>query len=51
MRRKKIYLPVILFFFAFSLSLSLQAEDEDKTFYGNFMFGYRMVDTTGADFK
>jgi len=51
MRRKKIYLPVILFFFAFSLSLSLQAEDNDKTFYGNLMFGYRIVDTSGADFK
>ena len=51
MRRKKIYLPFILFFFAFSLSLFLQAEDNDKTFYGNFMFGYRIVDTSGADFK
>lgn len=51
MRRKKIYSPFILFFFAFSLSLFLQAEDNDKTFYGNFMFGYRIVDTSGADFK
>ena len=51
MRRKKILLPVTLFIFVFSLTFSLHAEDKDKTFYGNFMFGYRMVDTSGADFK
>jgi len=53
MRRKKILLAVILSIFVFSVAFSLQAEDKDKTFYGNFMFGYRTVDTSGpgADFK
>lgn len=39
--------------FVFSVAFSLHAEDKDETFYGNFMFGYRMVDTSGrgADFK
>lgn len=51
MRRKKILLPVILSVFVFSLALSLQAENKEKNFYGNFMFGYRFVDTSGAHFK
>ncbi len=51
MRRKKIFLPVILVGFVFSLTYCLQADDNDDNFYGNFMFGYRFVDTSGADFK
>lgn len=51
MRRKKIFLPAILIGFIFSLTLFLHADDDDKTFYGNFLFGYRFVDTSGADFK
>ena len=51
MRRKKILLPVILSVFVISLIFSLHAENEDKTFFGNFKFGYRIVDTSGADFK
>lgn len=51
MRRKNILLPVILIGFVFSLTYCLHAGDNDETFYGNFMFGYRFVDTSGADFK
>jgi opacity protein-like surface antigen len=51
MRRKKILLPGILFIFIFSLAFSLHAQEEDDTIYGNFRLGYRMVDTSGADFK
>jgi hypothetical protein len=45
--RQKILLAVALFVFVFPLTLYLQAE-ENKTFYGNFMFGYRFVDTSGT---
>lgn len=51
MRRKKISLPVILICFVFSLTFFLHADNNEKSFYGNFMFGYRFVDTSGADFK
>jgi opacity protein-like surface antigen len=51
MRRKKILFPSILFIFIFSLAFSLHAQEEDDTIYGNFRLGYRMVDTSGADFK
>jgi len=51
MRRKNILLPVILSVFVISQKFSLHAENKNKTFYGNFKFGYRIVDTSGADFK
>jgi hypothetical protein len=51
MRRTKTLLPVILLAFILSLTHFLQAQDKDETFYGNFMFGYRFVDTSGAETK
>ncbi len=45
--RKKILLTITLFLFVFPLAISLQAQD-NKTFYGSFMFGYRLVDNTGT---
>ena len=51
MRRKNILLPVILSVFVISQKFSLHAENKNKTFYGNFKFGYRIVDTSGANFK
>lgn len=50
MRGKIFFLLYILGSFIL-LSLSLQAEEENKTFYGNFLFGYRTVDTSGAHYK
>jgi opacity protein-like surface antigen len=51
MQRQKILLLGVLFIFIFSLAFSLHAQEEDDTIYGNFRIGYRMVDTSGADFK
>ena len=48
MRSKKIILPIIMTAFLFSLAFSLQAEDGSKKFTGNFLIGYRSVDTDGA---
>ncbi len=51
MQRKKIIIPSLLLFFVCSLAFSLYAQDSEETFKGNFRVGYRMVDTSGADFK
>lgn len=51
MRRKKILFPSLLLIFVCSLALSLHAQDSEETFNGNFRIGYRMVDTSGADYK
>jgi len=48
---KNILFLLILLVFIFSMPVSLKAENGDETFYGTFMFGYRTVDTSGADFK
>jgi len=49
--RRKIILPFLLVGFVFSFTFSLQAEEKNKTIYGKFLFGYRFVETSGADFK
>ncbi|MGD8536437.1 MAG: hypothetical protein PVF66_11365, partial [Candidatus Aminicenantes bacterium] len=51
MRRNKILLPSLLVVFVCSLAFSLHAQDSEETFNGNFRIGYRMVDTSGADYK
>jgi opacity protein-like surface antigen len=51
MRRKKILVPSLLLVFVCSLAFSLHAQDSEGTFIGNFRIGYRMVDTSGADYK
>jgi len=33
------------------MAFSLHAQDREETFNGNFRIGYRMVDTSGANFK
>jgi len=51
--RRKILLSVILSVFVLSLTFPLPAQEKEdnKTFYGKFSFGYRVVDTSGADTK
>ena len=49
--RRNIILPFLLIGFVFSSAFSLQAENQDKTLYGQFLLGYRLVDNSGADFK
>lgn len=51
MRRTTIFVSTLLVALVFSQALVLQAQDKEKTFYGNFMFGYRTVDTSGASDK
>lgn len=54
MRNKKIIIPTLVIGLVFSLAFSLLAEEKEdikKTLYGNFMFGYRMVDTSGSPYK
>lgn len=46
MRQTKIFLTVLVLC-AFALVSSVQA-GQDKTVYGDFLFGYRMVDTSGT---
>lgn len=46
MRRAKIFLTVVVLC-ASALVSSLQADDNGTTVRGNFLFGYRMVDTSG----
>ncbi|UCC41554.1 MAG: hypothetical protein JSV96_09125 [Candidatus Aminicenantes bacterium] len=51
--RRKILLSVILSVFVLSLTFSLPAQEKEdnKTFSGKLRFGYRVVDTSGADSK
>ena len=51
--RRKILLSVILSVFVLSLTFQLQSQEKEnnKTFSGKFRFGYRAVDTSGADTK
>jgi hypothetical protein len=51
--RRKILLSFILSVFVLSLTFPLPAQEKEdnKTFYGKFSFGYRVVDTSGADTK
>ena len=54
MQRKKIFIPTLLIGLVFSMAFSLLAEEKEdtkKTLYGNFLFGYRMVDTSGSPYK
>ncbi len=51
MRRRKILLAVLSGALAFSLVFSLLAQEKEENFQGNFRLGYRVVDTSGADFK
>jgi opacity protein-like surface antigen len=51
MRRKKILLLCLLLVFVCSLAFSLHAQNSEETFKGNFRIGYRMVDSSGADYK
>lgn len=51
MRRKKILTPSLLLVFVCSLAFSLHAQDNEENFKGNLRIGYRMVDTSGADYK
>jgi hypothetical protein len=48
MKRTSILLSALLAALVFSQALALQAQDKEKNFYGNFTFGYRAVDTSGA---
>jgi len=51
MQKKKILLPGLLLVFVCSLAFSLHAQDSEENFKGSFRIGYRMVDTSGADYK
>ena len=48
MKRTTILVSALLAVLVFSQALALQAQDKEKNFYGNFTFGYRAVDTSGA---
>lgn len=50
MEMKKTILPIsaLLAALIFSQAIVLRAQDKETNFYGNFMFGYRTVDTSGA---
>jgi hypothetical protein len=50
LQNKKILLFITLIL-ALSLLNSLRAEDKDDHFYGSFLLGYRMVDTSGVETK
>ena len=51
--RRKTLLPIILTAFVLSLAFSLHAQEKEnnQTFSGKFSFGYRTVDTSGAETK
>ena len=54
MPSKKIIISTLVFCLCFSFAFPLLAEekeDSERTLYGNFLFGYRMVDTSGSPFK
>jgi len=51
MHRKKTIIPLLVVGFIFSMAFSLLPEDKEKIWYGNFLIGYRMVDTSGSPFK
>ncbi|MCX6575809.1 MAG: hypothetical protein NTV82_05385 [Candidatus Aminicenantes bacterium] len=51
MKRPSILVSALLAALVFSQALALQAQDQEKNFYGNFTFGYRAVDTSGATDK
>lgn len=48
MKTKTLWISALLAVLVFSSSLALQAQDAEKNFSGNFSFGYRAVDTSGA---
>jgi len=48
MRKTLPSLVVLLIVVVFCQSLAVYAQDKEKNFYGNFSFGYRAVDTSGA---
>jgi hypothetical protein len=48
MRKKRIFLALILTAFALSTALAVQAQEQSKNLYGKFMFGYRFVDKSGT---
>ena len=51
MRRKTHLISILVLGCVLSLAFSLQAEDKDKDYElnGYFKFGYRFVDTSGAE--
>ena len=51
MQGQKLILHGLLSALIFSLALSLHAENKENNFHGNFLFGYRYVSTSGANFK
>jgi len=51
MRKTTIFVSALFAVLVFSQALALRGEDKEKSFYGNFMFGYRAVDTSGATAK
>jgi hypothetical protein len=48
MRTKTLLISALLAVLVFSQALALQAQEKEKNFTGNFSFGYRAVDTSGA---
>ena len=48
MRTKTILISALLAVLVFSQAQALRAQEKEKNFYGNFSFGYRAVDTSGA---
>jgi len=48
MRKNTFLISALLAVLVFSQAPALQAQDKEKNFTGNFSFGYRAVDTSGA---
>ncbi|MBN1223289.1 MAG: hypothetical protein JXB23_08555 [Candidatus Aminicenantes bacterium] len=48
MHKQRIFILSILIMFLFTTVFSLRAEEKEKTVKGDFLFGYRFVDTSGA---
>jgi len=48
MRKTTLFISALLAVLVFSPALALQAQDNEKNFTGDFSFGYRAVDASGA---
>ena len=48
MQRKLMSLPAAMILIILASAFLLQAEDKDTNFLGKFLFGYRIVDTSGT---
>ena len=51
MKTKTLWISVLLAVCVFASSPALRAQDAGKNFTGNFSFGYRAVDQSGASEK